>query len=127
MPPFFGLDLVLSRLPRAVLPWQKGSGADHADLVRGSEPLPAGGLPRDQLPDPAGGRRPHGGVVQVWEDREEDAGLKAETLTSGRQTILLGTWTLMPASDGLGEKHENPIWNCVVYLELYQGFLSGFT
>lgn len=65
--PIFSLDICLSRLPCAVLPRQKGSGADHADLVWRSEPFPAHCLPRNQLPDPIDSHHSHCGMVEVWE------------------------------------------------------------
>lgn len=73
---FVSLDLCPSRLPRAALPRQKGSGADHADLVRRSEPLPALRLPRNRQRRPAGGRRSHCHLVEVWEEWEEHGGMR---------------------------------------------------
>uniref|UniRef100_A0A3B3Z0Q0 Cell cycle control protein n=1 Tax=Poecilia mexicana TaxID=48701 RepID=A0A3B3Z0Q0_9TELE len=58
------------------LPGQEGSGADHADLVRRPEPFPADCLPGNQQPDPAGGRRPHRGLVEVRKGWEEHEGMK---------------------------------------------------
>lgn len=77
--PIFSLDLCPSRLPCAVLPRQKGSGADHADLVWRSEPFPACCLPGNQQPDPTDSRHPHGGLVEVWEGWEEHGGMKGKT------------------------------------------------
>lgn len=73
---FVSLDLCLSRLPRAGLPRQKGSVADHADLVRRSEPLPALCLPRNRQRRPAAGRRSHCRLVEVWEEWEEHEGMR---------------------------------------------------
>lgn len=70
------LTSCLFRLPCAALPGQKGSGADHADLVRRPEPLPADCLPGNQQPHPADGRRPHRGLVEVRKGWEEHEGMK---------------------------------------------------
>lgn len=74
--PIFSLDLCLSRLPCAVLPRQKGSGADHIDLVWRSEPFPARCLLSNQQPDPTDICHPHGGLVEVWEEWEEHGGIE---------------------------------------------------
>lgn len=64
---FASLNLILSRLPRAILPRQKGSNPDHADLVWRSEPFPTHCLPGNQQPDPVDSRHSHCGLVEVWE------------------------------------------------------------
>lgn len=84
---FWPLTSCSSRLSCSVLPGQKGSGADHADLVRRSEPLPAHRLPGDQRPDPADSRRPHRGLVEVREGREEHGGVKLTWLLARRQIL----------------------------------------
>lgn len=73
---FVSLDLCLSRLPCTGLPRQKGSGADHADLVRRSKLLPAHRVPRDRQRRPADGRRSHRHLVEVWEEWEEHGRVK---------------------------------------------------
>lgn len=101
----FDLDLCLSRLPCAVLPRQKGSGPDHADLVWRSEPFPAHCLPRNQQLDLPDGHHSHRVLVEVWEGWEEHGGMKGKTcggmvekqhLESDNQSELRGA--LIPAN-----------------------------
>lgn len=70
------LDLCFSRLPCAVLPRQKGSGADHTDLVWRSEPFPAHCLPSNQWPNPHGSCHAHSVLVEVWKEWKQYDGMK---------------------------------------------------
>ena len=94
--PIFSLDLCPSRFPCAVLPRQKGSGADHTDLVRRSEPFPSHCLPSNQQPAPTDSRHPHHGLVEVWKGWTEYGGVKGEevVLRSERVEKLKSSWKL---------------------------------
>lgn len=70
-------SLVLNspRLPCSVLPGQEGNRADHVDLVRRSQPLPAHRVPGERRSDLHRGHRSDGGVHQGGPRRQEHGGV----------------------------------------------------